>query len=110
MSRIDWFYARPGCESCRKTREELDRRGLVPVAERSTRQPLDEGEAKHLLRSVNEVWILRGGAVEPRRASSVRVAELRGPTGGIRAPMLRAGPRLLVGYREAILREWLNEV
>jgi arsenate reductase-like glutaredoxin family protein len=106
---IDWFYARPGCESCEKTRAELDRRGLEPREERSTKRPLDEPEARALLGSVDEVWIARGAKIDRRAAGSVAVADLRGPTGGIRAPLLRRGRRLLVGYGGSALRAWLDD-
>lgn len=108
-ARIDWFYARPGCESCEKVRGELARRGFEVADERSTRAPLAEPEAAELLAGVSEVWISRGGKVDARAAGQIRVADLRGPTGGIRAPMLRRGGRLLVGFRESTLREWLDK-
>lgn len=108
-SAIDWFYARPGCESCEKTRAELGRRGLAVREERSTKRPLDEPEARALLASVDEVWIARGAKLDRRAAGSVAVADLRGPTGGIRAPLLRRGRRLLVGYGGSALRAWLED-
>jgi arsenate reductase-like glutaredoxin family protein len=106
---VDWFYARPGCESCEKVRGELARRGIGIGEERSTRQPMGAPEAAALLAGVDEVWISRGGRVDARPAAEIRVADLKGPTGGIRAPMLRRGGRLLVGYRESTLREWLDK-
>jgi arsenate reductase-like glutaredoxin family protein len=108
-ARVDWFYARPGCESCEKARAELDRRGIAVGEERSTREPLGEREAAALLADVDEVWISRGRSVDARPAAHTRVADLKGPTGGIRAPMLRRGGRLLVGFRESTLREWLDK-
>ena len=42
---IDFFYARPGCESCEKVRAELERRGTTIRAERSTKQPMTADEA-----------------------------------------------------------------
>ena len=106
---IDWFYARPGCESCEKTRAELARRALEPLAERSTKQPLQESEAQELIDSVDEVWIARAGKVDRRAAADVAVNDLRGPTGGIRAPLLRRSRALLVGFRESTLKEWLDK-
>jgi len=107
---IDWFYARPGCESCEKTRVELERRSLEPREERSTKRPIDDSEARALLGSVDEVWIARGAKIDRRLAARVTVGDLRGPTGGIRAPLLRSGRHLLVGFHEATLREWLDTI
>ena len=105
---VDWLYARPGCESCAKARAELGRRKSEVRAERSTRQPLDDAEAKNLLASVDEVWIARAGRVERHDAGAVGVADLKGPTGGVRAPLLRRGRSLFVGFGAATLREWLD--
>ena len=73
--------------------------------ERSSRNPLSESEVKELIRSVEEVWIARGRKVEKRVASATRADDLRGPTGNFRAPMLRQGGRLLVGFHAASIEE-----
>ena len=105
---VDWLYARPGCESCAKARAELGRQRSEVRAERSTRQPLDDAEVRALLGSVDEVWIARPGKFERRAAGEVAVSDLKGPTGGVRAPLLRRGRSLLVGFGTATLREWLD--
>jgi len=105
---VDWFYARPGCESCAKVRDELAGRESAIRAERSTREPLDDTEARALLESVDDVWIARPGRFERRAAGAVAVADLKGPTGGVRSPMLRRGKSLLVGFGAATLKEWLD--
>jgi arsenate reductase-like glutaredoxin family protein len=105
---VDWFYARPGCESCEKVRAELDRRGVAANDERSTKQPLSDPEVRALLGEVDEVWIARGAKIDRRATRDVGVDDLRGPTGGIRAPLLRRDRRLLVGFRESTLKEWLD--
>jgi arsenate reductase-like glutaredoxin family protein len=107
---VDWFYARPGCESCEKTRAELDRRGLAAREERSTKSPLDDADVRALLAEVDEVWIARGARIDRRAARGTEVDDLRGPTGGIRAPLLRRDRRLLVGFRASTLKEWLDSV
>ena len=105
---VDWLYARPGCESCAKARAELSRRWSAVRAERSTREPLTDAEAKALLATVAEVWIARAGKAERRAAGAVAVADLKGPTGGIRAPLLRRGRSLFVGFGATTLKEWLD--
>ena len=105
---VDWLYARPGCESCAKARAELGRRRSAIRAERSTREPLTDAEARELLATVTDVWIARAGKAERRAAGAVAVADLKGPTGGIRAPLLRRGRSLFVGFGAATLKEWLE--
>jgi hypothetical protein len=84
----------------------LEQAGFRIAEERSTRaSPLTEAEARALLREVDEVWIARGPALERRPSRAVRAADLRGPTGRIRAPIVRRGAVLLVGFREEGLRE-----
>ncbi len=76
--------------------------------ERSTRQPLSPSEVGELLAAVDEVWIARGRKVERRPAAAVGVDDLRGPTGNIRAPLVRLGRRLLVGFHAETLAGWLG--
>jgi hypothetical protein len=105
MSRVDLFYSRPSCESCAVTRDLL-REGAVEIAlERSTREPFTEADIRGLLRQVDEVVIGRGRRAERRAARDVRPDDLRGPTGGFRAPMLRVGRLLLVGLHRPTLAE-----
>ena len=107
-TEIDFFYARPGCESCEKVRAELARRGATIRAERSTKQPLSADEAGALLQSVSEVTLLRGRSSRCRPADELTAADLLGPTGRIRAPLLRRGRHLLVGFETASLKKWLD--
>jgi len=57
-------------------------------------------------RDVDEVWVAKGKTAVHVDLRSARVpraellALLLGPTGGLRAPTLRTGRALLVGYNE----------
>ncbi|MEO8198823.1 MAG: hypothetical protein ABI689_19080 [Thermoanaerobaculia bacterium] len=73
--------------------------------ERSARQALSEDEVRALLAIVDEVWIARGKRVEKLAAATTPPDALRGPTGNFRAPMLRRGRRLLVGFHAASIEE-----
>lgn len=105
MPAIDFFYARPSCESCVKTRELLADRGVSIRSERSTRDALSEAEVLALLGGVREVWIARGQKIVKQNAGTTKPDELLGPTGKFRAPLLRRGDRLLVGFHVASLLE-----
>lgn len=74
--------------------------GRIAIAgERSTAQPLSEAEAEAHLRSVARVLLLRGTALRELEAKSVTAADLKGPTGKIRAPLVVVGDTLLAGFR-----------
>ena len=81
----------------------LDERGTKVATERSTRDPMTEAEVRELLRSVADVVIARGRKAERRPAKEVRPADLKGPTGNFRAPMVRKGKTLLVGFHPETL-------
>lgn len=85
--------------------------GKVKVGEtRSSRQaPLSDAEASALLREVDEVVISRGKASRTIGAAEATLDDLRGPTGNIRAPLLRRGRRLLVGFNADELARLLAE-
>lgn len=77
---------------------------LEPEVERSSRaEPLEDAEARELLRSVERVVVCRGRKSVEMPASEAEVKDLCGPTGKPRAPLLVAGDTLLVGFnRQAV--------
>ena len=81
----------------------LRSRSVAVHEERSTRNALAESEVRELLRSVDEVWLARGKKVEKRPAATTGPDDLKGPSGNFRAPLLRRGKRLLVGFHAASL-------
>lgn len=76
----------------------LTEKQAIVAEERSTKQPLSTAEVKALLAEVETVVIARGRKVERIPARKVKPADLKGPTGGFRAPMLQRGRTLLVGF------------
>ncbi len=70
-------------------------------------RPLTDADAKALLKAVDVVTLARGKTARILPAREVSLDDLRGPTGSFRAPMLRVGRRLLVGWHEESLRELL---
>ncbi|MEO8056084.1 MAG: hypothetical protein ABI768_13080 [Acidobacteriota bacterium] len=73
----------------------------------SRTRPLTDADAKALLKEVDVVTLARGKTARTLPAREVSLDDLRGPTGKFRAPMLRVGRRLLVGWHEESLRELL---
>lgn len=79
----------------------------MAVERPSRREPLTEADAKALLGAVSEVFIAKGKSVRTVRARDATPDDLRGPTGNFRAPLLKVGRRLLVGFHEETLRNEL---
>jgi hypothetical protein len=87
----------------------LDRTKARVDEERSSRSaPMKDGDVKALLASVDEVVVAKGKKAVTSAAKAVSLDDLKGPTGNYRAPMLRVGRKLLVGFHpetlEALLR------
>ena len=79
------------------------------AAERNSRkQPLHDDEARQILAVVEEVSIARGKKRRTVAAAETNLDDLKGPTGNYRAPMIRSGKRLLVGFQPELLAELLT--
>lgn len=77
----------------------LSEKQTAVAEERSSRrQPLTDADAAALLASVETVTVARGKRAETRPAEQVTLADLKRPTGNYRAPMIRRGRTLLVGF------------
>lgn len=74
----------------------------------SRRQPMDDDEARALLRSVETVVVAKGKSARRIEAKKASLDDLRGPTGNFRAPMVRKGKSLLVGFSDAELKRLLR--
>jgi hypothetical protein len=73
----------------------------------SKSRPLTDADARALLKEVESVTLAKGKTARTLPVREVSLDDLRGPTGNFRAPMLRVGRRLLVGWHEESLRELL---
>ena len=85
----------------------LDARKVRVAATRlAKKDPLSEKDVRGLLKEVDEVVIAKGKSVRSVPVEDATLDDLRGPTGNFRAPMMRIGRRLLVGFHEeSLLRE-----
>jgi hypothetical protein len=80
----------------------------VATTRKAKSDPLSEKDVRGLLKEVDEVVIAKGKAARTVSARDATLDELRGPTGNFRAPMMRIGRRLLVGFHEETLRKELG--
>ena len=85
----------------------LDARKVnVKTTRKAKSEPLSEEDVRGILKEVDEVVIAKGKSARTVPAKGATLDDLRGPTGNFRAPMMRIGRRLLVGFHEeSLLRE-----
>lgn len=77
--------------------------------ERSSKSaPLKDADVKALLASVDEVVVAKGKKAVALAAKEATLDGLKGPTGSYRAPMLRVGRKLLVGFHPETLEALLK--
>ncbi len=87
----------------------LDAGEVAVLQDRNSRkEAMSDADARKLLASADTVIIARGKASRTIPASQTKLADLRGPTGNFRAPMIRKGRTLLVGFSDAELRRLLH--
>jgi arsenate reductase-like glutaredoxin family protein len=111
---FDWRYHRSGCSTCQKAEDFLSKHKLaareIVEAKKST---LKAADALKLAHSVDEIFATKGtkhvhfNLNSDKPSDDELLAVMLGPTGNMRAPTLRKGRRLLVGYNESSYKEVL---
>ncbi len=103
--KIDWYYHRPGCVSCKRAQSYLANAGAEIVEEVNSRKvKYGPDEAVAMARQARRLFVAKGKTV--RRVDLNRdtptdaelIALIVGPTGTLRAPAIRRGADLFVGY------------
>lgn len=112
--KVDWYYRRKGLTTCAKAQGYLERRGVQAGEE------IDAGKARlgreaalALAGQVTRIIAAKGGKVlvfdmkKRPPAEAELLGALLGPTGNLRAPVIRRGSTLLVGFQEKAYDEVL---
>jgi len=87
----------------------LDQKDVKVKEERQSRKaPLSEADARKLLDSVEQVILWRGKANRRLSRKDATLDDLRGNGGAFRAPMVRKGKTLLVGFNEEELKKLIR--
>lgn len=95
--------------SCGRAREALDaKKADVAETRMAKKAPLTDAEARKLLASVDTVVIAKRKDVRELAAKDATLDDLRGPTGGFRAPMLRMGRTLVVGFSPEVFAKTMS--
>jgi arsenate reductase-like glutaredoxin family protein len=101
--------------TCAKTQGFLAKQKIAVAARTDAKKATIKGDAAlGVLKDVDEIYAARGKQVvhvDLRRARPARaelLGMLLGPTGNLRAPTLRKGRTLIVGFDEATYRRVLD--
>jgi arsenate reductase-like glutaredoxin family protein len=106
-SMVDWYYHRPNCMTCAKSQAFLNRRKIgVKEMVNAAKIRFQPDEALKMAREASRVVVAKGKKVmtfdmkrEPPDDETL-LAHIIGPSGKLRAPVIRRGSTLLVGFAE----------
>ena len=112
--RITWYYRRNNCTTCAKSDAFLEERGMAAKEVVDARKvKLGKREIAAILRGTSKVYAMRGKkSVEfdlkrDPPVEKVLYENLIGPTGSLRAPSVRSGKVLVVGFNEDVWKQVL---
>ncbi len=114
MGRADWYYHRTNCDTCSKAQVFLTQHS-VAIGEQTDakKRRFERDEALALARQAEVLVVVKGKKVvrvDMKQApSDDALADLLlGPSGKLRAPSLRRGKTLLIGFDEGAYAELLQ--
>jgi hypothetical protein len=91
--------------TCGRTQEFLAKAGVAVKAQVDAKKKLGADGARELLKDADEIYIAKGKKIDHfvmKTANPEEVVPLMlGPTGNLRAPTLRKGRTLMVGFDSA---------
>ncbi|MCE9533701.1 MAG: hypothetical protein K8T89_21625 [Planctomycetes bacterium] len=112
---IDWMYNRKACITCKRARDWLgETECAVTQWEDANKVKLGPKQALDLLKSLEKMVAMKGKKVVTfdlkidRPDDDTLLAHLIGPTGNLRAPTLKIGNTLLVGFNEVAYNDYLG--
>ncbi len=103
--KADWFYFRTGCTGCAKAAGFLKEGEIEIVEQVPASRKLQVEDAKALLADASLLIAAKGRKVNEfdlsAGATEDAVTAMLGPTGNLRAPTVKVGTTLLVGFDES---------
>jgi arsenate reductase-like glutaredoxin family protein len=104
---LDWIYHRKNCNTCQKAQDFLEARKIEPTELVDARKVrLSEGDALKLAGSMEQLYATKGTKLihldlhKDKPTDETLLSLLIGPSGNLRAPTLRVGKTLLVGFSQ----------
>ena len=107
MPNLDWSYHRKGWKTCVKTQEFLASANVEAKTEVDAKKETHQkADAIQILKSVDHLLVAKGKKVvqldrkkdKPTQEEMLKL--ILGPTGNLRAPTLRVGKKLVVGFNQ----------
>ena len=103
--KVDWYYRRSGCNTCKKMDEFLEKNSVVAKETVSAnKEKLGPEYGLALAKEVTKIVAARGKSVVEIQTKDADEDLLRkhlvGPTGNLRSPVIRKGKTLYVGFSE----------
>jgi arsenate reductase-like glutaredoxin family protein len=115
MPEVEWCYHRNGCKTCGRTAAYFAENNIKVAAQDDARKvPLVDADALKLVSSVNTLYVTRGTKVHhfdlkhERPDDETLLAYLIGPSGKLRAPTIKVGKTLVVGFDQAMYEAALS--
>ena len=106
--RVDWFYRRTGWTSCKKAQEVLGPTEVVEYGNAS-KEKLSEEQVKVLVNESSQIHVAkvkRTLTFDPQQDDQEEILKsILGRSGTLRAPTLRIGSNLIVGYNDDLYRQ-----
>jgi arsenate reductase-like glutaredoxin family protein len=117
MGSVDWYYHRPNCVTCGKSQAFLERRKLaVKETVNAAKIRFEPADALKLARQAGRIVVAKGKKVvdfdmkrDPPDDETL-LAHILGPSGKLRAPVIRRGSTLLIGFAEDEFAKVLGSV
>lgn len=112
---VEWSYLRANCKTCEKAEAWLGKSG-VAIGPRvdARKETINAQNGLKLARTVDEIRVAKGNAVTKidMRKGAPGDADLSkliiGPTGNLRAPSLKHGKTLVVGFNDQLYGEFFQ--
>lgn len=110
--KVDWSYHRNGCKTCGKTQAFLAEHEIAVATQVDAKKTvLADPEALGLLSQVDELYATKGTKVvhvnlkQQRPDDETLLGLMIGPSGKLRAPTIKKGRTLVVGFDEATYQQ-----
>jgi arsenate reductase-like glutaredoxin family protein len=107
MKKVEWRYHRQNCLTCQKSQSYLEKNGLQVMNELDARKNrIGSAEALNLLCKIDRLYVSKGKQfvqidLKKNRPDDDSLTKMvLGPTGNLRAPTIKIGKTLLVGFNE----------
>ena len=111
---IEWAYLRKGWGSCTKAQAVFDEKNIIITeAVEARKQKIEGDDAWDLLSGAETLVVGRGKKVvvyDPQKNDKEEILKIcLGRTGNLRAPTLKMGKLVVVGFNEAMYAEYVGK-